>query len=590
MAVLLNDPGVEARLVSLAGPCLVLASCIGSSDLTAASFPSQLYLWQALRAIGQPMAIMPLLMMSANAVSGPDEAPLINAIGLLLAEPPRAPEKELQPRAAVPGVPPLAPVGLPGALVRRRPDVLDAKARLHAATAQTGVAVASFYPDVSLTGSSNLNDFRPRNVFSLPPRAFDVGPAISIPAFRGRRLTGQLRLREPQQREAAISFQRTMLQAWQEAGNALTAYAEARRRRVDVAEAVRQNQAALAGARQHCADAWTTASTSSPPRPPSCNRKTTARTAMPRSRRQPGHSMPRPGRRLADRRTGPGEAGETSWPRPDRPRAKCGAGTSCGSAPISCKPEQRLEALVRPSETQRQMSDRPQGLQRRPPLSKHCSRMNADHRPARTRKPRGQGPSRRAEILGAAKRLFLQQGLQHATMRRIAADVGVSSTALYVYFPDKLAILDAIAEAMFEALLVALAKSREREDAPLPRLHAGLRAYIDLALSRPDEYRLIFEAKDQNACGESEAADKSFDTLQRDVAELVDDGQFAPANPLAVAEALLACAHGVVMLLLNQPMHIETPPQQLIDTVLGAAIKGFQAAVPAGRPGPRLQH
>ena len=214
--------------------------------------------------------------------------------------------------------------------------------------------------------------------------------------------------------------------------------------------------------------------------------------------------------------------------------------------------------------------------------------MDAGHPPVRTRKPRGQGPSRRGEILDAAKRLFLQQGVQHATMRRIAADVGVSSTALYVYFPDKPAILDAIAEEMFEALLVALAESRELEDAPLPRLRAGLRAYVDLALSRPDEYRLIFEAKSQKACGESEAAGRSFDTLQRNVAELVDNGQFAQADPLAVAEALLACAHGVVMLLLNQPMHMETPPQRLIDTVLGAAIKGFQTAAPAGRSGPRL--
>ena len=74
---------------------------------------------------------------------------------------------------------------------------------------------------------------------------------------------------------------------------------------------------------------------------------------------------------------------------------------------------------------------------------------------ARTRKPRGQGASRRGEILASAKRLFLQDGIQHATIRRIAADVGVSSTALYVYFPDKTAILDAIAEGMFEALLAA---------------------------------------------------------------------------------------------------------------------------------------
>lgn len=195
--------------------------------------------------------------------------------------------------------------------------------------------------------------------------------------------------------------------------------------------------------------------------------------------------------------------------------------------------------------------------------------------PARTRKPRGQGASRRGEILAAAKRLFLQDGIQHATMRRIAAELGVSSTALYVYFPDKTAILDAIAEAMFEALLVAYAESQDQELPRLARFRAGLLAYVDLALSRPDEYRLTFDAKSVSVCSKVEAADKSFDMLKSSVAELMDAGTFRPGDPLEVAEALWACLHGVVMLLLNQPGHVETEPKRLVDAVLDAAIRGF---------------
>lgn len=175
---------------------------------------------------------------------------LINAICLLLGEQPRALQAELLPRAPLPAVPPTVPVGLPGDLVRRRPDVREAEARLHAATAQTGVAVASFYPDVSLTGAANLDGLRFTDAFSLPSRAFQVGPSISIPLFQGGQLTGTLRLRESQQREAAITFQKTVLQAWQEVDNALTAYAEAQRQRALTAEAVRQNEAALGAARQ----------------------------------------------------------------------------------------------------------------------------------------------------------------------------------------------------------------------------------------------------------------------------------------------------------------------------------------------------
>ncbi len=195
----------------------------------------------------------------------------------------------------------------------------------------------------------------------------------------------------------------------------------------------------------------------------------------------------------------------------------------------------------------------------------------------RSRKPRGQGATRRGEILAAAKQLFLQEGIEHATMRRIAGAVGVSSTAIYVYFPDKTAILDAIAEAMFEALLIAYAQSQRSGKPRLARFRDALQSYVDLALSRPDEYRLTFHAKSRSYHGEIEAADKSFSLLQADIAELMQVGIFAPGDTLAVAEALWACLHGVVMLLLNLPEHIGTPPQRLVDTVLEAAVKGFMA-------------
>ncbi len=178
------------------------------------------------------------------------EAHLMNAIGLLLAQPPRALMEELNRPAAQPLVPPTTPIGLPGELARRRPDVREAEARLHAATAQTGVAVASFYPDVRLTGSAGTESLEFRRTFDLHSAFFSVGPSIDLPIFEGGRLRGTLHLRESQQRQAALAYEQTVLKAWQEVDDALTTYGEAMRRRADVAEAVRQNTAALAAARQ----------------------------------------------------------------------------------------------------------------------------------------------------------------------------------------------------------------------------------------------------------------------------------------------------------------------------------------------------
>ena len=93
--------------------------------------------------------------------------------------------------------------------------------------------------------------------------------------------------------------------------------------------------------------------------------------------------------------------------------------------------------------------------------------------PPNARKARGQGATRRPEILAAAQHLFVTEGFDRATMRRIAAEVGVSATALYVYFSDKDAILRAIAEATFTDMLAALAESQLRPGTKLQQFRAG---------------------------------------------------------------------------------------------------------------------
>ncbi|GAN55826.1 efflux transporter outer membrane subunit [Tanticharoenia sakaeratensis] len=182
------------------------------------------------------------------------EATLINAIGFLLAQPPRALEAELRAPGAQPPVPPTVPVGLPSELARRRPDVLAAEARLHMATAEVGMAQASFYPDITLTGNMGTESLSAADFFALPARQFAAGPTLNVPVFQGGRLMATLHLRRAQQKEAAIAFRKTVLGAWNDVDNAMTSYTQAQRARDQVREAFTQNEAALAAARQRYAE------------------------------------------------------------------------------------------------------------------------------------------------------------------------------------------------------------------------------------------------------------------------------------------------------------------------------------------------
>jgi DHA2 family multidrug resistance protein len=80
MALLLDYKRVDSRVVSLVGLGLILASCAGSSFLTVYWNRDQFYLWQLLQAVGQPMVIMPLLMMVTNTIAGPAEGPFASAL------------------------------------------------------------------------------------------------------------------------------------------------------------------------------------------------------------------------------------------------------------------------------------------------------------------------------------------------------------------------------------------------------------------------------------------------------------------------------------------------------------------------------
>jgi NodT family efflux transporter outer membrane factor (OMF) lipoprotein len=174
---------------------------------------------------------------------------LSNAIALLLGQPPRALSHELAAARPVPPVPPRVPVGVPSELARRRPDIRRAEAMLHAATAATGVAVADFYPRITLMGNGMLQGLQPANLADWASLAYSIGPSITLPIFDGGRRTRTLELRKAQQQEAAITYQRTVLGALHEVDNALTAYGAEQQRRDELARAVAQDRRAVALAR-----------------------------------------------------------------------------------------------------------------------------------------------------------------------------------------------------------------------------------------------------------------------------------------------------------------------------------------------------
>ena len=171
---------------------------------------------------------------------------LINAIALLLGLPPRSMSAELADAHPIPSVPPRVPVGLPSDLARRRPDIRRAEAQPHEATADVGVAVADFYPRITLSGSAAIQATQFAEMGNwAQANTWAWGPSISLPIFEGGRLHRVLEVRQTQQKEAALAYHQTVLAALHEVDNAMTAYQAEQLRQIQLQEAVVQHRRAL---------------------------------------------------------------------------------------------------------------------------------------------------------------------------------------------------------------------------------------------------------------------------------------------------------------------------------------------------------
>jgi NodT family efflux transporter outer membrane factor (OMF) lipoprotein len=149
----------------------------------------------------------------------------IYALSILTGEMPDALVDELLPIQPLPRPPEQIAIGLRSDLLRRRPDVRRAERQLAAATAGVGVAVASFYPSISLLGAVGLESLQEiKKLFRGSSRTWAYGGNFNLPIFQGGKLVGTLKAAEAECCMAGYQYQNTVLTALQDAEGSLVTY------------------------------------------------------------------------------------------------------------------------------------------------------------------------------------------------------------------------------------------------------------------------------------------------------------------------------------------------------------------------------
>jgi multidrug efflux system outer membrane protein len=120
-------------------------------------------------------------------------------------------------------VPEAVPAGLPSELLERRPDVRQAEEIIVAANAQIGVAKASLFPSISLTGIGGLESNALNRFINAPSQTWFGALSVAQPVFQGGALRSGLRLSRAQYQEAVLSYQQTVQNAFEQVSNSLVA-------------------------------------------------------------------------------------------------------------------------------------------------------------------------------------------------------------------------------------------------------------------------------------------------------------------------------------------------------------------------------
>lgn len=203
----------------------------------------------------------------------------------------------------------------------------------------------------------------------------------------------------------------------------------------------------------------------------------------------------------------------------------------------------------------------------------------------RTRAPRGQGARLRGEILAAAGRLLAERGDENAVSIRMIADaVGVTPPSLYLHFPDKDTLIDAVCEERFREFDEALESASAGVEDPLEALRARGHAYVRFALDNPEHYRVIFMTKhdrdmtmaELTSPGEdARAGARAFAHLVAAVERAVAAGAIVAPAPVLTAIHLWSGFHGLVSLLISEPGFPWPPVDVLVDSLLDAQERGL---------------
>ncbi len=177
----------------------------------------------------------------------------------------------------------------------------------------------------------------------------------------------------------------------------------------------------------------------------------------------------------------------------------------------------------------------------------------------------------RDALLQATLDLIRTEGIGAVSLRRVARAAGVSPGAPYHHFPDRAALLTALADEGFRNLATALRNTEAAAETPAEALPALIETYVHFAHDNPAHFQLMFRPEltqsHKSPKGE-EAGDEAFAVLTETVAACMAAGVLKPVDRDVLAMTLWSLVHGLASLWLDGHLaHHTDDPEALTRQV-----------------------
>lgn len=190
--------------------------------------------------------------------------------------------------------------------------------------------------------------------------------------------------------------------------------------------------------------------------------------------------------------------------------------------------------------------------------------------------------SLRNEILYVSRKILLDEGFSKISMRKIAGQINVSATSIYLHFENKDHLLHAIIEESIKELNEVIRSITALSIDPVQKIERIARTYIAFGLDRSQEYEVIFMVRPEEIprypIEKFREARKGYELLASIIREGMNQGLINEQEPLASAYTMWAQLHGVVSVILNKRLDTRLPQNEFIDHSVDHIVQGVLAA------------